>query len=93
MPSDFRNVQGIIPHLPRRPFVRHLLFRFGEGAGARAFLRSIVPEITMAEPPPDAVPDPLVNVGITYQGLEALGVERTRAPGTLLGVPGGTRSG
>jgi deferrochelatase/peroxidase EfeB len=72
---DFANVQGLVVSMYRRRVVRHLLFRFGETAGARTFLRGLLPHITMADAPLDAGPDPCINVGITYQGLTALDAE------------------
>jgi deferrochelatase/peroxidase EfeB len=72
---DFANVQGLVVSMYRRRVVRHLLFRFGERAGARTFLRRLLPHITMADAPLDTAPDPFINVGITYQGLQALDAE------------------
>ena len=71
---DFRNVQATVVSLYKCPILRHLIFRFGETGGAQAFLRELAPRVTMADFT-DATPDPLVNVGITYNGLAALGVD------------------
>jgi deferrochelatase/peroxidase EfeB len=58
----------------RRPVVRHLLFRFGGGAEGRTFVRRLAPDITMGDAP-DEAPDPFINIGITYRGLQALHAE------------------
>jgi deferrochelatase/peroxidase EfeB len=71
MRIDMDNVQGLVVSMYHRPVVRHLLFRFGGGADARTFVRRLLPDITMADVP-DTAPDPFINVGITYQGLQAL---------------------
>ncbi len=75
MKIDFGNVQGLVVHLYRRPIARHLLFRFGGAPDARAFLRQLLDRVTMADCALDAAVDPLLNVGITAQGLRALGVQ------------------
>jgi deferrochelatase/peroxidase EfeB len=74
MKIDFGNVQGTVVHYYRRPIARHLLFRFGGGAGARTFVREILARVTMADHSLDSSPEPLVNVGFTFQGLQTLGV-------------------
>jgi deferrochelatase/peroxidase EfeB len=75
MRVDFANVQGLVVSMYPRRVVRHLLFRFGGKAGARSFVRELLPSITMGDAPLDAAPDPFINVGITYQGLQALDAE------------------
>jgi deferrochelatase/peroxidase EfeB len=72
---DFRNVQATVTTLYRCPIARHLLFRFGEKGGGRAFLRELAGRVTMADFTFDATPDPLLNVGLTFSGLTALGVD------------------
>lgn len=74
MRIDMDNVQGLVVSMYRRPVVRHLLFRFGGGADGRAFVRRLLPDVTMADVP-DTAPDPFINVGITYRGLKALDAE------------------
>jgi deferrochelatase/peroxidase EfeB len=74
MKVDFGEVQGII-RTYRRITSRHLIFRFGVGRDARAFIREIAQRITMADGDPNTAPDPLLNVGITYSGLQALEVD------------------
>ncbi|MDQ3850769.1 MAG: hypothetical protein M3296_09185 [Actinomycetota bacterium] len=72
---DLSNVQGTVVHLYRRPIVRHLLLHFTDAQGGRAFLRELAPTLTMADAQPDSLPDPLVNVGLTFSGLGALRVD------------------
>jgi deferrochelatase/peroxidase EfeB len=72
---DFRNVQATVTTLYRCPIARHLLFRFGDRGGGRAFLRELAGRVTMADFSFDATPDPLLNVGLTFNGLAALGVD------------------
>jgi deferrochelatase/peroxidase EfeB len=71
---ELDNVQGLIVSMYRRRVVRHLLFRFGGSAGARAFVHRLLPQVTMADASADS-PHPFVNIGITYQGLLALDAE------------------
>jgi deferrochelatase/peroxidase EfeB len=71
---DVGNVQGLVVTMYRRPVVRHLLFRFGGGAEGRAFVQRLLPEVTMGDAL-DGATGPCVNLGITYRGLQALGVE------------------
>jgi deferrochelatase/peroxidase EfeB len=79
MKVDLGRVQALVVTNYRRPTSRHLLFHFGAGASGRAFLRELVRRITMADAELDPAPDPLLNIGITYNGLGALGVD----PGLL----------
>src|SRR5215208_135698 len=75
MQVDFRNVQASVVHLYKCPISRHLIFRFGDRDGARAFLRKLAPRVTMADFQFDSTPDPLLNLGITCNGLAVLGVD------------------
>jgi Dyp-type peroxidase family len=68
------NVQGLIFNLYRYPVSRHLLFRVTDAAGARVFLRTLLPQITHAAVDLASRPEPLINIGITWTGLLALGV-------------------
>jgi deferrochelatase/peroxidase EfeB len=72
---DLGNVQGLVVSMYPRRVVRHLLFRFGGSADGRTFVRSLEPDVTMGDAPLDTAPDPLVNVGLTYEGLRALAAE------------------
>jgi deferrochelatase/peroxidase EfeB len=75
MRIDLGGVQGTIAHLYKCPVSRHLIFRFGDCDGGRAFLRGLAPRLTMADLQLETTPDPLLNVGITFGGLEVLGVD------------------
>jgi deferrochelatase/peroxidase EfeB len=72
MKVDLSGVQGLVAAPYRRITSYHLIFRFGDGAGARAFLRELAPWVTMAGVDTNAEPDPLLNIGVTYNGLNAL---------------------
>ena len=65
------------PGLALGPLSRHLLFRLSDGgaSGARSFLRLLTPDVTMADADLSATTDSLVNVGLSYNGLAALGVD------------------
>ena len=75
MKVDFSEVQGII-RTYRRVTSRHLIFRFDSGRGARAFIRELAERITMADGDANSAPDPLLNVGMTFNGLQALEVDQ-----------------
>jgi deferrochelatase/peroxidase EfeB len=74
MGVDVRGVQAPVLHLYRSPIVRHLLLRFAGEEGARRFVRTLTPRVTMADVEVGAAPDPLLNVGLTSAGLTALGL-------------------
>lgn len=75
MKVDLSRVQALVVKTYRRPTSRHLLFHFGARASGRGFLRELVRWVTMADAEPDSTPDPLLNIGITYNGLGALEVD------------------
>lgn len=75
MQVDLGGVQGIVASPYRRPICRHLIFRFGDGAGARGYLGELAQGVTMADVQLDTAPDPLLSVGVTYHGLGVLGVD------------------
>ena len=72
---DLRGVQATVFTLYRCPSAVHVPLAFGPADGAREFLRELRPLLTMADFDPAFAGDPLVNVGITCEGLSALGVE------------------
>jgi hypothetical protein len=72
MKVDLSAVQALAIAPYHRPISCHLIFHFGDGVAARGFLRELAPCITMGGVDPNAKPDPLVNLGITYNGLSAL---------------------
>ena len=75
MRIDLANVQAIVAHVLRRPIGRHMLFHFDQQEGARSFLRELSSGITTADMSTDESPDPLLAVGVTCNGLRALGVD------------------
>jgi deferrochelatase/peroxidase EfeB len=72
---DLSGVQATLVAPYKRPIAVHLPFRFGTSEGARAFVHELRAQLTMAKSAPDATADPLVNLGITCAGLQALGVD------------------
>ncbi|MER9304245.1 hypothetical protein [Mesorhizobium sp. M0496] len=73
MPGPAReNIQGIITQRYAYPLARHLLLKTTDAAQARACLREWLPKVTSASDDLSARPEPLVNIGITWPGLEAL---------------------
>lgn len=71
---DPTNVQGLVFHPYRYPFSRHLLFSVESASAARAWLRLLAARVTHAGQPLAENPEPLLNVGVTWRGLEALGL-------------------
>jgi Dyp-type peroxidase family len=71
---DPSNVQGIVFQLYRYPLSRHLLFGVRDASEARAFLRKWIVQVTHAAVDLSQRPEPLVNIGVTWTGLAALGV-------------------
>jgi Dyp-type peroxidase family len=71
---DFSNIQAIVVRPYGYPFSRHLFFHFAASASAKSFLRDLLARVTTADQALDSKPEPLLNVGITYRGLVALGV-------------------
>jgi deferrochelatase/peroxidase EfeB len=69
---QLNNLQGLIARPYTHPFSHHLLFRLGSAAAGRALLGRLAPEVTTAGPWGEARPERLLNLGITYRGLEAL---------------------
>ena len=76
---DRQEVQGNILRGYRRDFVRHLILEVADRAAARKFLgvsvaggSADVPAIT-SEAPWGNRPDVCFNIGLTYEGLRALG--------------------
>lgn len=94
---DPANVQGLVFHLYRYPLSRHLLFRVTDAGGARAFLRALLPEVTDAARDLNGWPEPLVNVGLTWSGLMALGAvaagERPAFDDNFTNAPGARIAG
>jgi deferrochelatase/peroxidase EfeB len=70
---DLQNVQGLVHEFYPCECSRYLLFKFTGGDG-RGFLRDLLPLVTVAGA--DTAPGAkLLNVGLTCEGLAALGVD------------------
>ena len=74
------DLQGNIVRGYRKPRARHLVLEVADRAAARRWLSEItsgadngLPQITSEAPWGDAKPDSCFNIGLTYQGLRALG--------------------
>jgi Dyp-type peroxidase family len=80
MAIDRENVQGLIPRGYNYPYSRHFFFRFPDGKAGRSFLAWARPRITHgAVWPPGMKPEPLLNVGLTFEGLKSIGLAATLA--------------
>lgn len=75
MQINLGGVQAVVADLYTCPISRHLIFRFNDSEGGRAFIGELAQCITMADVQLDAAPEPLLNIGISFSGLGALGVD------------------
>ena len=83
---DFSVVQGLLVRPYTHPVSCHLLARFDGPPAARAFLKALVPSLTSALPwPEDQKPQRLMNIALSYKGLEAAGA---LSPAALACLPG-----
>ncbi|HEX2179000.1 MAG TPA: peroxidase [Actinomycetota bacterium] len=84
---DLADVQGTILRGYRVDYGRHFVLEITDPAGGRSFLGSLVdgtagmPQITTAAPWASK-PATMLNVGITYQGLLALGIPPNGSTGS-----------
>ena len=88
---DLANVQGLVHAFYPRECARYLLFSLGDGTGpvdGRAFLRGLLPRVTVARADPAAA-GAFVNIGLSFEGLQRLGVE----PAVLAEFPNDFRDG
>jgi deferrochelatase/peroxidase EfeB len=97
------DLQSLLAGPARATAVRHLLFAFSSTDAARAFVRGLVPLVTMADAQSGPAPDAWINVGFTFGGLRAVGVDpvlldefdavfKLGPDGTALGDVRGSRS-
>ncbi|MES2460394.1 MAG: peroxidase [Armatimonadota bacterium] len=70
---DLADIQGFILRGYTMPFLRCLVLRVEEPKGARAFLNTVRPEV-MTAAPWSIKPASCLNLGITFDGLRALGL-------------------
>lgn len=75
MKVDLGGIQAMVTSPYRRSTSRHLIFGFGDGEGARRCIGELAEGITMGDVQLDMAPGPLLNIGITFNGLGALGVD------------------
>src|SRR3954468_24328164 len=75
------NVQGLIVASYQTPCSRHLLFEVTDADGARSFLWDLIPKITRASQDLSEKPEQLINVGLSYGGLDKLVAERRKLDG------------
>jgi hypothetical protein len=70
---DRRNVQGLIFQSYNYPLARYFLFQFGDAAGARRFLGEWAPRLTHAAQDLALKPEPLINIALSWGGLNKTG--------------------
>ncbi|WP_197484837.1 hypothetical protein, partial [Methylomonas koyamae] len=75
MSLDLADVQGLIHHAYGYPRSRHLLFSISSTSAGKKLLKFLIPRITHAAIDLNLKPDWLLNVGVTYSGLETLGLK------------------
>ncbi|VVO08298.1 Dyp-type peroxidase [Pseudomonas fluorescens] len=75
MSLDLADIQGLIHHYYGYPKTRHLLFEIADPVTGMSLLKFLVPRTTHAADPINPKPESLLNVGITFGGLVALGVK------------------
>ena len=66
------NVQGLIAQRYHYPLARHFLFAVDDATIARATLRSWLPQVTLWRDDLTRRPEPLLNIGVSWNGLAAL---------------------
>ena len=67
------DIQGLVVRAYRMPRAAYLFFRFPAAASARSWLGAVADPLTTATEW-DATPDWCLNLGLTYPGLQALGL-------------------
>ena len=88
---DLANVQGLVHAFYPCECARYLLFSLGDGPSVvdgRSFIRGLLPRVTVAGGAPAAA-GAFVNIGLTFEGLQRLGVE----PAVLDEFPDDFRNG
>jgi Dyp-type peroxidase family len=75
MAIDRAAVQGLIFRGYNYPFSRHMLFHFPDQAAGKSFLGWARTKVTNGVTwPPGTKPEPLLNIGLTFGGLKAVGL-------------------
>ena len=70
---DLADIQGLIHHGYGYAKLRHLLFEITDAAAGRTLLKFLAPRTAHAAVAMSPKPDFLLNVGVSYRGLLALG--------------------
>lgn len=65
------NVQGLIVRGYTHPYSTHMLFHFPNRGAAAAFIKALLPYLQSGEDWGDAKPAMLLNVSLTYNGIQA----------------------
>ena len=73
MSPDPADIQGLVRRPYRYQLSRHLLFKVVDAAGARSVLRALLPRITTGADDVTGNAEPLLNAGLTWTGLLAIG--------------------
>jgi deferrochelatase/peroxidase EfeB len=81
---DKTNVQGLIMRGFTHPWSCHLIFKFSAQPGAKSFIKAILPYVQSAADWGDDKPEMMLNIGLTYTGIEVVGNLSANA---LLGFP------
>lgn len=79
---DRGNVQGLIFQSYNYAVVGHFFFKFPDGAAAREFLNEWIPRVTSAAVDITANPEPLINIALSWQGIQKTGAVDER-PGAM----------
>lgn len=66
---DKSNIQGMILRGFTHPYSCHMIFKFNNKAGAKSFIKAILPYVQSAESWGDEKPDLMLNIGLTYTGI------------------------
>jgi deferrochelatase/peroxidase EfeB len=72
---DLRDLQSLVAGPPKASVVRHHIFGFPGTEAARNFVRDLTPMVAMGGAHAGSTPDAWANVGFTFRGLTALGVD------------------
>jgi hypothetical protein len=85
---DRSNVQGLIFQSYNYPLARYFLFQFGDVTGARRFLGEWAPCIAHAAQDLSQRPEPLINIALSWTGLNKTGVlDRNGVPAASEAFP------
>src|SRR5688500_10036420 len=69
---DFSNIQGFVVRGYTHPVSRHFLLEFPSAQAGRELIRFLLPQVCNASTWGGGKPECLINVGLSYAGLQAL---------------------